>query len=108
MADAPATEPRLTLRTGEALLDDVDTGGVRLAPADMERLGVVPGSGIAIFGARTTFSRVMPAPQGYHRRRLLQMDAATRENARGTPNRKVHVAPADGHFARTMLVAPLR
>ena len=107
MADAPATEPRLTLRTGEALLDDVDTGVVRLAPADMERLGVVPGGGIAILGARTTFARVMPAPEEYQGRRLLQMDGVTRENAGVTLDSKVDVAPAVVHFARTILIAPL-
>ena len=107
MADAPAPEPRLTLRTGEALLDDVDTGVVRLAPADMERLGVVPGGGIAIFGPRTTFARVMPAPEEYQGRRLLQMDGVTRENAGVTLDSKVDVAPAVVHFARTILIAPL-
>ncbi len=107
MADAPATEPRLTLRTGESLVEDVDTGVVRMALADMEWLGVVPGGGIAILGARTTFARVMPAPDEYQGRRLLQMDGVTRENAGVTLNSKVDVIPAAVQFARTMLIAPL-
>ena len=107
MADAPATEPRLTLRTGESLVEDVDTGVVRMALADMEWLGVVPGGGIAILGARTTFARVMPAPDEYQGRRLLQMDGVTRENAGVTLNSKVDVTPAAVQFARTMLIAPL-
>jgi len=106
LEDGPA-EPRITLRAGEALLEDVDTGVVRMAPADMEELGAVPGSGIAVVGARTTFARVMPAPAEYHGRHLLQMDGVTRENAGVTLNSKVEVAAVAAPFARTMLIAPL-
>jgi transitional endoplasmic reticulum ATPase len=104
--DGPA-ETRITLRAGEALLEDVDTGVVRMAPADMEQLGAVPGRGIAVIGARTTFARVMPAPAEYHGRHLLQMDGVTRENAGVTLNSKVEVAAVAPQFARTMLIAPL-
>jgi transitional endoplasmic reticulum ATPase len=106
MGDA-AVEPRITVRVSEALLEDVDTGVVRLAPADMDVLGMVPGSGLAIFGARTTYARAMPAPPEYHGRRLLQMDGLTRENAGVTLNSKVEVGPISAAFARTMLIAPL-
>src|SRR5438876_300068 len=52
MGEDSTAERRITLRAGEALLEDVDTGTVRIAPADMGRLGAVAGSGIAILGAR--------------------------------------------------------
>ena len=104
--DGPA-ETRITLRAGEALLEDVDTGVVRIAPAHMEELGAVPGGGIAVIGARTTVARVMPAPAEYHGRHLLQMDGVTRENAGVTLNSKVEVAAVAAPFARTMLIAPL-
>lgn len=105
--DELATGTRITLRVGEALLEDVDAGVARMTRADMERLGVVPGNGIAILGARTTFARVMPAPEEYRDRHLLQMDGTKRENAGVSLNSKVDVAPVSAQFARTMLIAPL-
>ncbi len=98
---------RITLRVGEALLEDVDRGVVRVAPADMEALGIVPGGGVAILGGRTTCARVMPAPEESHGRRLLRMDGLTRENAGVTLDSRVEVAPVALPFARTLLIAPL-
>ena len=107
MEEHAVTGPRLTLRVGEALLDDVDAGIVRIAPAELERLGVVPGGGVAILGSRTTYARALPLPEEHPGRRLLRMDGVTRENAGVTLNSKVDVAAAPVAFGRTMLIAPL-
>src|SRR5437660_9607440 len=107
MGEDSTAEKRITLRAGEALVEDVDTGIVRIAPTDMGRLGAVAGSGIAILGARVTYARVMPAPDEFHGRHLLQMDGVTRENAGVTLNSRVDVASASVPFAQTMLIAPL-
>ena len=107
MEEDSTAEKRITLRAGEALVEDVDTGIVRIAPTDMGRLGAVAGSGIAILGARVTYARVMPAPDEFHGRHLLQMDGVTRENAGVTLNSRVDVASASVPFAQTMLIAPL-
>src|SRR5438309_3329982 len=104
--DEPLAGRRLSLRVGEALLDDVDTGVVRMAPAAMAALGCVPGSGIAIRGARTTYARVMAAA-GDDGRHLLQMDGTKRENAGVSLDSKVEVEAISVEFARTLLIAPL-
>ena len=105
--DEPIAGRRLSLRVGEALLEDVDTGVVRIALADMTALGIVPGSGIAIRGTRTTYARVMPAPRDHADRHLLQMDGTRRENAGVSLDSKVEVEAISVEFARTLLVAPL-
>src|SRR2546423_335917 len=99
--DEPLTGRRLSLRVGEALLEDVDTGVVRIAPAQMTALGCVPGSGIAIRGARTTYARVMPAAEDDRGRHLLQMDGTKRENAGVSLDSKVEVETISVEFART-------
>jgi len=105
--DEPVARRRLSLRVGEALLEDVDTGVVRIAPADMTALGIVPGGGIAIRGAGTTYARVMPAPEDHDERHLLQMDGTKRENAGVSLDSKVEVEVVSAEFARTLLIAPL-
>jgi len=105
--DEPVARRRLSLRVGEALLEDVDTGVVRIAPADMTALGIVPGGGIAIRGALTTYARVMPAPGDQDERHLLQMDGTKRENAGVSLDSKVEVEVISAEFARTLLIAPL-
>jgi transitional endoplasmic reticulum ATPase len=91
----------------EALLEDVDTGVVRMAPTDMVRAGIASGGGVAIHGTRTTYARALPAPAEFGDRHLLQMDGTKRENAGVTLDSKVEIESVSVAFAHTMLLAPL-
>lgn len=99
--------PEIDLRVAEALLEDVDTGTVRLDPADLARIGALPGDTVEVVGKRATVARVQPALPFARGRRLIQMDGTLRENAQAGLDERVSVRRAAAAPAETVLLAPI-
>ena len=102
----PALLPEASLRVAEALLEDVDTGTVRIDPADLARIGVLAGDTVMVTGRRSTVARALPSPPFSSDLHLIQMDGTLRENAQAGLDEKVTVRRVAGRPAETILLAP--
>jgi transitional endoplasmic reticulum ATPase len=72
------TSPTLTMR--DARPQDVGRHIARIDPADIQQLGLVVGGFACLqYGAQSVTLRVMPAFPGERGKRLVQIDAATRQ-----------------------------
>ncbi|MDA8218949.1 MAG: CDC48 family AAA ATPase [Dehalococcoidales bacterium] len=98
--------PEASLRVTEALLEDVDSGVVRIDPADLSRIGVLPGDVVVVTGKRSTVARAEPAPPFSCGRRLIHLDGTLRENAQASLDDKVTVRRSAARVAQTVLLAP--
>lgn len=98
--------PELALRVAEALLEDVDTGTVRADPADLARIGLMPGDVVAVTGKRTTFAVIQPTLPSSPGRHLLRMDGVLRENAEAGLDERVTLRRAAAVPAGTVLLSP--
>src|SRR5512142_2205601 len=88
------------LRVGEAFLDDMGRGLVRLDADDLARLYAVPGDVLQVSGRRSTVARAAQAPESHCGQLLAMMDGTTRGNAQAGVDewvtvRKVAFKPAD-------------
>jgi transitional endoplasmic reticulum ATPase len=88
------------LRVGEAFLEDMGRGLVRLDAEDLRRLHAVPGDVLQVTGARSTVARAAEAPESHCGQLLAMIDGITRGNAQvGVDDwatiRKVPFKPAD-------------
>jgi transitional endoplasmic reticulum ATPase len=102
----PALLPEASLRVAEALLEDVDTGTVRIDPADLARIGVLAGDTVMVTGRRSTVARALPSPPFSSDLHLIQMDGTLRENAQAGLDEKVTVRRVAVRPAETILLAP--
>ncbi len=98
--------PEASLRVAEALLEDVDTGTVRIDSADLACIGVLPGDTILVTGRRSTVGRAQPGSPCASTRHLIQMDGTLRENAQAGLDEKVTVRRVAARPAETVLLAP--
>lgn len=96
----------IVLRVGEALLDDVDRGIVRLDPYDMSRLHVEAGDVVVLAGRRETAARALPTPHPFWGRRMAQMDGMLRENSQAGLDERVIARRIEAQPARTVLLSP--
>lgn len=72
---------QISLRVGEAFIDDVGKGFARVATDKLKRLGVVPSDMLMISGRRTTVARAVEAPaENFDQDRIL-IDGIARDNA---------------------------
>ena len=101
----PALLPEASLRVAEALLEDVDTGTVRIDPADLSRIGVLPGDTVLVTGRRSTVARAQPGLPFSSDMHLTQMDGTLRENAQAGLDEKVTVRRVAVRPAETILLA---
>lgn len=88
------------LRVGEAFLEDMGRGLVRLDAEDLRRLHAVPGDVLQLTGRRSTVARAAEAPESHCGQLLAMIDGITRGNAQvGVDDwvtiRKVPFKPAD-------------
>lgn len=88
------------LRVGEAFLEDMGRGLVRLDAEDLRRLNAVPGDVLQVTGRRSTVARAAQAPESHCGQLLAMIDGITRGNAQvGVDDwvtiRKVSFKPAD-------------
>jgi len=102
-AGAAAT---VTLKVAEARLPDAGRGLARLDPADMARLGAVPGSILQITGPRAAAAKAMPSFRDVRGRQLVQIDGITRSNAGVAIGEKISLAVVQPAAAQRIVLAP--
>ncbi|MHB1416696.1 MAG: AAA family ATPase, partial [Chloroflexota bacterium] len=105
--DGTLSLPEVGLRVAESLLEDVDTGAVRIDAADLARIGVLAGDTVEVIGKRATVARAQPALPFARGRHLIQMDGTLRENAQAGLDERVTVRRAAATLADTVLLAPI-
>ena len=98
--------PSINIRVAEALEEDIDHGIVRLNQADLDALGVVPGTVVAIKGRSTTVAKVLPYTLEAERRRVIRMDGTLRDNAGAGLDDWVTVEGVTAVAAHEVLLAP--
>ncbi len=84
--------PDLTLPLAPGPSSDTGRGIVRLAPAEMVRLGLCPGETVALVGGRRTHARLLPAAGADG---LIWAEAGVVANARARWGQPVRLARAD-------------
>ncbi|MGE5575794.1 MAG: CDC48 family AAA ATPase [Syntrophothermus sp.] len=104
--DLALVKPKLVLRVTEALLEDVETGVVRLDPRDIVELGALPGDVIEIAGKRATVAKVTETLPEYYGQGLIQMDGLIRENAQAGLDGHVEVRKVSCRPAEILVIAP--
>lgn len=102
-----AGERAIVLRVAEAPLDDVDRGIARIDGYLLARIGVLPGTVVAINGERRTVAIAQAAPPQWQGTHQIMMDGMVRENARAVVGEPVTVSPIDAQPASTVLIEPL-
>lgn len=95
------------LRVGEAPLEDVGQGIVRVDPYNLARIGARSGDAIAIKGERATVAIARALPRHLHGTQQILMDGMVRENARAVIGERVQVCAVSAEPANTVLVEPL-
>jgi transitional endoplasmic reticulum ATPase len=107
-ANAPTpSRPSISIRVAEALEEDIDHGVVRLNQADLDYLGVIPGTVVAINGKSTTVAKVLPTSIEAEGRRVIRIDGTLRDNAGAGLDDWVMVEGVTAAAAREVLLAPL-
>ncbi|MDD5417692.1 MAG: CDC48 family AAA ATPase [Candidatus Nanoarchaeia archaeon] len=97
----------LKLQVAEAVQDDVGNGVVRLDGDTMKKLGVSPGSVLAIKGEKETVAivaRGYPADIGLN---LIRMDGDLRRNAKTSIGEVVEVYIPEYQMAKKITIAPV-
>jgi transitional endoplasmic reticulum ATPase len=87
----------------EAAPRDAGRGLARLAPADLERLGVRAGGVIVVSGERSTAARALPS-RPEDRGRGVLLDGLARENAGSSVGAKVRVSKLEPVLARSVVL----
>lgn len=109
LASSQPAVPKLagvSLRIAEALLEDVDTGAVRVDACDMVRIGAMPGDVVELVGKRTTVARVLPTPLESSIPQSARLDGTMRENVRAGLDEQIAVRRVSASRAETVLLAP--
>jgi transitional endoplasmic reticulum ATPase len=101
------TRPSISIRVAEALEEDIDQGVVRLSQTDLDYLGAISGTVVAITGKRTTVAKVFPLPLEAEGRRVIRMDGTLRDNAGAGLDDWVTVEAISAAVAREIVLAPL-
>ena len=95
----------LTLRVAEARVEDIAHAIARLAPADLERIGVRPGDVVKITGRTATVARAEasdPAHEG-----IIQIDGTVRCNCGAGLQEQVSAAAVEAMPAVAVRLTPL-
>ncbi|MGO8794110.1 MAG: AAA family ATPase [Candidatus Sulfotelmatobacter sp.] len=95
----------LTLRVAEARVEDVGHAIARLAPADMQRMGVRAGDVLKITGGTTAVGRVELADEGHEG--MIQIDGTCRSNCSAGLQEQVTVSPIEPEHAVAIRLTPL-
>lgn len=104
---AAPVRPSASIRIAEALEEDIDQGVVRLNSADLDYLGVLAGTVVAIKGKRTTVAKVLPTPIAVTGRRAIRMDGTLRDNVGAGLDEWVTIEGVAAAAAREVSLAPL-
>ena len=75
------SQQQVSLRVGEAFIEDVGKGFARVATDELKRLGAVPSDMLMISGRRSTVIRAAEAPAEHFDHNRILIDGTTRDNA---------------------------
>ena len=110
--DHPASEPiptalaaNLTLRVGEARIEDIGHAIARLAPADLLRTGARPGDVLKITGSTIAVTRAEISDDEHAG--VIQIDGTARSNCGAGLLDQVSVAPVESAQAVAVRFTPL-
>jgi transitional endoplasmic reticulum ATPase len=96
-----------SLTVAEAPRKDAGRGMVRIAPTDLEALGVEIGDIVALEGDRRALAKALPLPPDARGGHHVQMDGVLRENAGVGVHGAVEVHPIEAPPARRVVLQPL-
>jgi transitional endoplasmic reticulum ATPase len=102
---APASTPTVTLRVGEARVEDIGHAIARLAPADLMRLGLRPGDVVKITGRTMAVARAETADGG--ETGTIEIDGTARSNCGAGLQEPVTVGAIESAHAVAVRFAPL-
>jgi transitional endoplasmic reticulum ATPase len=95
----------LTLRVAEARVEDVGSGIVRLARADMQRVGAQPGVVLKITGGGVAVGRAELADDGHEG--MVQIDGTCRSNCNAGLQEQVTVSVIERQEAVAVRLSPM-
>ncbi len=95
----------LTLRVAEARIEDIGHAIARLAPADLQRMGVRAGDVLKITGATIGVARAELSDEGYEG--MIQIDGTCRSNCGAGLQEQVTVTPVEHAQAVAVRFSPL-
>ena len=95
----------VTLRVGEARVEDIGHAIARLAPADLARIGARPGDVLKITGRTVAVARADRSDDSHEG--VIQIDGTARSNCGVSLQEQVTVAPVESSAAVTVRVTPL-
>jgi transitional endoplasmic reticulum ATPase len=104
-ADSRSTAGGLTVRIGEARVEDVGHGIARLARADMQRLGARPGDVLKITGGGAAVGRAELAEDGHEG--MIQIDGTGRSNCNAGLQEQVTVSVIERQEAVAVRLSPM-
>lgn len=103
----PDSSAAPSLTVAEAPRDDAGRSVVRIAPADLEALGVEIGDIVALEGDRRALAKALPLPPEARGGHHVQMDGVLRTNAGVGVHGAVEVHPIEAPPARRVVLQPL-
>lgn len=98
---------QLTLRVAEAKPKDVGRGIARIAPDDLEVMGIEVGDVVEIQGNRKTVAKAMPAYIDDRGKSTIQIDGLVRGNAQASLDERVTVRKIACAPAGKIVLSPL-
>jgi transitional endoplasmic reticulum ATPase len=101
------SQRQISLRVGEAFIEDVGKGFARLATDKLKKLGVVPSDMLMISGRRTTVARAVEAPpENFDQDRIL-IDGIARDNAGVSIDEWCQIKKVPYNKADKILLSPM-
>ena len=101
------SQHQVSLRVGEAFIEDVGKGFARLATDKMIRLGAVPGDVLMISGRRSTVARAAEALVEHFEPERILIDGGTRDNAQLSVDEWCEIKKIPYKKADKILLSPL-
>ncbi len=101
------SQHQVSLRVGEAFIEDVGKGFARLATDNMIRLGAVPGDMLMISGRRSTVARAAEALVEHFDPQRILIDGNTRDNTQLSVDELCEVKKIPYQNADKILLSPL-
>ena len=95
----------VTLRVGEARVEDIGHAIARLAPADLTRIGARPGDVLKITGRTVAVARAERSDDSHEG--VIQIDGTARSNCGVSLQEQVTVIPVESSAAVSVRVTPL-
>lgn len=107
MATQEEGRKTLVLRVIDARPEDTGRGIAKLAPEDLEKLGVTIGDMISLMGKRRTVANAMRTYVKDTNKGLIALDQVLRANAQTAMAEQVTVQKIDGQTAQRVVLSPV-